>query len=593
MDEAWQELSELLDQQSPRILSAAYGQLLYQDAPLQGTPNASRHLAMELERRSIRSLAFIDGMDRDELQTLLFALQLRPERLQEMGGTASFLPEDACIRIIGVEETLPSSFASPTPSSRYPQQIAQRPNPPNGAELAENFRHVFRNALRTTRTPAIEIQGINWSNAEKDALRQTGLMVPDFSPFAGMEQTLSLSSLDPITIREAMGQSLAGLSAQDLGAILLGLLGFPQEEQGTYRALEHLAPEILAQAIWDVEQRTNPGPQSVAALGAALVRSLKDRELAMDILRERLLSGGWNADSVETLHNAILWHLQVGDGKTEMDTSDFFDLPPYQATAIIRHLLREKRWAELGPFLDLFRDALLDEHESRRSQAASILAALVTQVEKQILPEDLEQRLWTLIRCHLDTEDDETTCLWTCHALESVFSHWIQVERFEDAYREMAALQRIASTLASTAPWKAQAIHDALARVASLPNLTMLEQMLHYFKHQASAIAQIHALLGILGRQAAAYLVVRLELEDDRSHRVHLLAALRSIGRPATQALRNALGSPLWYLVRNAALLLGEIGDDSAVRDLVLTLEHRDLRVRKAAEKALSRLQRT
>jgi HEAT repeat protein len=39
--------------------------------------------------------------------------------------------------------------------------------------------------------------------------------------------------------------------------------------------------------------------------------------------------------------------------------------------------------------------------------------------------------------------------------------------------------------------------------------------------------------------------------------------------------------------VRNAVQLLGEIGDRSVRADVTLALEHRDLRVRRAAENAL------
>lgn len=587
IDATWIELTNLLKHQSPSIISVSNGQLLYQKTLLEGTPNASMHLAREIERRNIKSITFLAGIDREELNALLFALQLHPERLHEMGGAMSLLPNDTCIRIQESQESSPLILTPTGPLPPLPQFDTQRLEPPNSVDLEEDFRNLFSSTLRLTNTLAADMQGIPWSMAERNALMQAGFKVPDFSSFAGMEQSLGLSRLDPVSVREAIWKAVAKFSPKDLGSILLGLKGLPEEEMETLRAMEYLAPEFLSRTLWDVHQRTLPSAQGLAPLGAALIRTLKDRELAIDVLLERLLYGGWNKEDVETFHKAILSHLQSGEANDKRELVDYFEMPPHQATALVRRILRAERWADLGALLDQFRKAFLNKGEARRRQVALRLANLVAKVDNKRLPEELEQRLWTLTKFHMDRENDQPTYLWACRVLESLFSHWIQMARFQDASREMAVLRDVSTFAVKTTPWKAEAIQDALARVASTPNLAMLEVVLQRHKNPSPVVTQIHSLFEILGRPAAAYLVVSLELEEDRSRRQHLIAAIRAIGHPAVPALRNALGSPFWYLVRNAAQLLGEIGDKSAIQDLLLALEHRDLRVRKAAEKAL------
>ncbi|HLO67383.1 MAG TPA: hypothetical protein VK188_10225, partial [Holophaga sp.] len=70
------------------------------DGPVTGAPNAAMALARELEARGIGGLAFLPGLDPEELRTLIFVLQLRPQRLEEMGGAGTLLPGDGLLRLL-------------------------------------------------------------------------------------------------------------------------------------------------------------------------------------------------------------------------------------------------------------------------------------------------------------------------------------------------------------------------------------------------------------------------------------------------------------------------------------------------------------
>jgi HEAT repeat protein len=76
--------------------------------------------------------------------------------------------------------------------------------------------------------------------------------------------------------------------------------------------------------------------------------------------------------------------------------------------------------------------------------------------------------------------------------------------------------------------------------------------------------------------------VVCLGLEEDRERRRQLKAAIKAIGRKASQPLRESLRAPEWYLVRNAVELLGEVQDGSAFDEVAACLPHDDRRVRSA-----------
>ena len=95
--------------------------------------------------------------------------------------------------------------------------------------------------------------------------------------------------------------------------------------------------------------------------------------------------------------------------------------------------------------------------------------------------------------------------------------------------------------------------------------------------------------LGRCGGPGAAALLAHLMAADSFDERRVFYNAIVEL-RTGIPMLIDALGHPQWYVVRNAASLLGEMRAPQADRALVRLLEHRDERVREAAAAALSRI---
>lgn len=93
-----------------------------------------------------------------------------------------------------------------------------------------------------------------------------------------------------------------------------------------------------------------------------------------------------------------------------------------------------------------------------------------------------------------------------------------------------------------------------------------------------------------LGVPLANFLLTRLATEEDQSARKVLSEALISQGEVALAAIVATLKSDRWPVLRNAAQLLGEMRDATAIEPLRALLEHHDLRVRREALRALTRI---
>lgn len=92
------------------------------------------------------------------------------------------------------------------------------------------------------------------------------------------------------------------------------------------------------------------------------------------------------------------------------------------------------------------------------------------------------------------------------------------------------------------------------------------------------------------GAPLSSLLMARLIEEEDQSTRKILFESLATQGKVALPAILPSLQDSRWYVVRNAAYMIGEIRDPSTVEPLKPLLQHADLRVRREAIRALTRV---
>jgi HEAT repeat protein len=629
METAHQMLADLLEKRSPIIITTSRGRLWHEGKLVEGAPNATQALAKEMDIRDIGGVAFYRGLDQDELQLLFFALQLRPQRLQEMGGARSLLPEDASLKILDLEppESIPIPTSAPDaslesleltldsitdpffdldePNSAVPApalaepysqileglfpapQSPPPPQPPSPAALAVDLRTLFSAIVQMTAVPPKPSVTSPWSSEQRETIAESGFLVPDFSSVIGTGEQLCLGRMDPDTLRNALRAALSGLEPLVQGAVLLGLPSFPAEEQALRRALDYLGPELLAQSVAEVHLKKQPSKFELALLVSGLLQCVKDRELSLDAIRGRLQFEGWDIQDLDSLKDAILWECHGTDTKLQMSLMNrgVFELDAHQVMILNRQLLHGKRLDGVKDLLNQLETGFASPQVNRRRHAAEIVADLAECLQDPGLPQELEARLLNTLHGHIDAENDQQALLWSCQAMEALLGHWIRKQLFEAIYKEMLALAEFALAKVDTPHWKAQAVRDLLTRLASPTNMATLAEMLHQ-RDVLVPVHQLHSLLSLMGRPAAEYLVASLETEEDKTRRQHLLAGIRAIGRNAVPPLRETLASPQWYMVRNAVMLLGEIDHKAAFEDVALALGHRDPRVRRAAIQA-------
>jgi predicted transcriptional regulator len=99
--------------------------------------------------------------------------------------------------------------------------------------------------------------------------------------------------------------------------------------------------------------------------------------------------------------------------------------------------------------------------------------------------------------------------------------------------------------------------------------------------------ASVPEVLEPFGDHGVEVLLDLLAEDSDRERRAHLLAALRQVARGHLRPVVARLNDPRWYVVRNAANLLGNAGGEEVLDQLAGAARHPSPQVRKEAVKAL------
>ena len=133
----------------------------------------------------------------------------------------------------------------------------------------------------------------------------------------------------------------------------------------------------------------------------------------------------------------------------------------------------------------------------------------------------------------------------------------------------------------------------ALARLG-IKEVASEELVAHYIgllkKRGARGRKEIDAVLVALEERSVGPLLQALAEEEDLLVRKAIVEIVTRIGRVAVPTIIENLADSRWYMVRNMITVLGTLGMPDLAPHVAATLSHPDLRVKKEAIKALSRI---
>ena len=160
----------------------------------------------------------------------------------------------------------------------------------------------------------------------------------------------------------------------------------------------------------------------------------------------------------------------------------------------------------------------------------------------------------------------------------------IKQSRFEQVLGVIAGIIHVEQRVPETSGMRRQ-YAIAVRRIYTKPVLQGLAHLLGTPKYRADAVAALQR----GGAAAVEVLMDLLVAAPTVSERRAVFDALKQMTE-GTEQLIHMLDHPEWFVVRNVAELLGELGMDEAVPALARRLDYADERVRKAVALALAKI---
>jgi hypothetical protein len=577
----------------PRLQFVVSGPKAFVDGQLQDTrsPHVTG-LVKLISERSVSGFVFERGVTAEDLLVFLQGLATKPAKLEEQGGFEALLTS-AGVQHIRVSQTRYQEVREGEESGSDDKAPAFSPAPPPPSSTPETLVKFIREALLASlakRTPTAP--GSAQGPGPEDGLGfLRGFQALDLSGLGPLGEELGLGEGMPTPGQlGTLRQVLLGLPPEVQFGLLAGLASLPDHPAGLALGIKALAGEVLSAATGAALARGTSWSAMKGPL-QTILRPLPDREMLVRSLSAHLHGSGQDASQAHLLLRQLEWDDLSLEAKIlkVMEAGHLFELSLDQRLALLRELLDLRRFDDFLRIQEILLESLRDDQPELRLKAAQTLAGIARWAHEPGLPPGGEGPLAEGLRAHFAWEADSQIHRWTTEAVESLLTAMVHRGDLSLVLADLQELENLCAFHDDQVPWRTSALGQLKTALCRAPLLNAVVEKAFALERD-QMLQEVHPYLEYLGNPAAMYLVTRLGEEGDRTRRGRLVETVRSMGPAALPPLMEALGSPTWYLVRNALTLLSDLGDAGCVPAVVPLLRHPEPRVRRTAVRTIWKL---
>jgi len=322
----------------------------------------------------------------------------------------------------------------------------------------------------------------------------------------------------------------------------------------------------------------------------ALLRGLRATRVAerlMQKLAQFVEQANLPKEVYERIHREVMWYTLPAENKHshllsqgQSTPQDFNRLVQY-----VQEAMSEGKISEAADIAQHYFSAwekapasVRAEEMKRVPELLRVLASVQTLPLMHTLAEPLVREIL-----------DETRLHWPCHleatnCLAIVAQNSGRLEDFEFVHKIASDLKR---SMARHPSQHADCCGKALAGLLTPEGLERLIESFLQRRSDGAWVRTSTSLLTMIGPPGAEAAFRRLDEEPAASNRLPLIRLIRGLGASAIEAARKRLSDQRWYVVRNAAYILGDLGDPELPRQLRGAVRHPEFRVQQAAMTAI------
>jgi HEAT repeat protein len=542
------------------------------------TQSALTTLDVALSKREIGAVTFQSGLTLKDFKRALAVLATRPTVIIERGGIKKFLAENPIegIRIM---------------------PAAKREEEGDTIDIGMDIQsYMTAQAILGQQAPAgstaldMLLQAAGSAAAENSASTPGGVLA---LANEATRNTVADPEGDLSQLLASLTQILAGMRLDSLVSSL------PPEKQSDNQgqAPSVVAAHLMEDAIagWAADRlAANVAGGNITGVGEevlqALLRGLKATRVAERLLQKLarfVEQSNLPPEVYERIRREVMW-FTMPEKEKQAELVRLERFTPQEFQRLLHYLeeaMKEGRFEEVAEITRHYFAAFNKAPAAARAEElerAPKLLRIVTGVQTQELMHTLAEPLLGELR-------DETRLHWPCHlgitnCLAAVAENASRFEDFDFVYKIASDLKR---SLARHESQHADCCGNALSRLLPAEALERLVDSYLQKRGDAAGARTVTSMLTMIGPAGAEAAFRRLEEEPAASNRLPLIRLIRNLGAAAIEATRRRLSDDRWYVVRNAAYILGDLGDPNLPAQVRGALRHPDVRVQQAAVTAI------
>lgn len=394
---------------------------------------------------------------------------------------------------------------------------------------------------------------------------------------------------DPGEVVQVLARALGELSPDLL------ISSFPSSKQAELRgrAPTELAVDMVEDvaAKWGVGQLSDAAGQSdamgreeeVAQVLARVVRTTKAAESLLQKFARFVEEANLPPEVYGRIRQELMWVMLSREEKQnqllslkQFNTQDFRHLLSYVA-----EMLNAGRTAEAIEVAEHYWGYLDSAPPAVRAEEMMRVPELLHSMSSPHTLEFMRKLIERLRKELLEGGDTE----WECH--RGVAECLANAAQEVAVYEDFECVCQIGSDLERClAPDKTQHAECCAKALRGLLTPRSVERLVELYLQKSGEAGWpriVASLLKWAGPPGAEFALQRLDEETATPNRLRLIRLLSHLGPGAIESARKRLTDERWYVVRNACILLGSLGDPELSSQLAPALSHPDARVQQAA----------
>jgi HEAT repeat protein len=536
---------------------------------------ALNQLETEFAKRGIAAVSYEAGISLRDFKRTLALLSTKPRIIEEQGGIKRFLEQNPIksVRILpakkpGAEDHL---------VERSPESIIL------GDGLLDSQMGAGPTGLDLLFMSAGEEKPAWFTGSPGEILELAA---------KATQAALVDPQANPGSLYAALMQVLNGVKPQDL----LASLPPEKQEELAGRPVSEVATDLVEDTAihWAVKSLvTSPGgPESSPEESDAikvLVRALettRKTERLLNKLARFLEDANLSPEIYDRVQQGLEWYsLSQSEKRDRLMRLERFNAQDFrQLINFTKECLNESRPDEALQVVDhyfLFLDSRGTELSTELRRMPLLLEAIAGQRTLPLIRK-LADRLGKDLKEQKLLESEVHGPLTNCLA---------SMARIAATYEDFELVQAIGLDLEhsqSRDPRRhSPCCGKALEHLLTLEAVDRMIELCTEKRGEPSLARTVTALLKFLGPKGGERVFQRLEEETAGPNRMRLIRLITQIGPSAIELVRTRLRDERWYVVRNACIVAGDLGDPDLPHHLREPLRHADPRVQQAAVTAL------